>query len=344
MTRVVDLFCGIGGLTNGLFQAGLNVVAGIDIDNNCRFAFETNNNSKFISKSITDVSGAELLELFGNEDIKILVGCAPCQPFSNHQKKKNDRGTHKDWGLLYDFLRLINETKPEIISMENVPTLIKEKVFSDFVSELELQGYFVNYRIINTQNYGMAQRRNRLILLASKFGRLDFIDDKTKGKTVKEVIGHLRPIVAGSADLFDRYHVCCSLSELNLQRIKSSKQGGTWQDWPVELLPECYKKKTGLTYKSVYGRMDYNKVAPTLTTQFHSYGTGRFGHPTQNRAISIREGALLQSFPENYIFVESNKRVNIKSLSKQIGNAVPPRLGLFIGKCILEHIKLVNGI
>lgn len=343
MAKVVDLFCGIGGLTSGLRTAGLNVVAGVDIDSKCQYAFEANNNALFISKSIKDVTGDEINELYDDDPVRILVGCAPCQPFSNHQKNKYDRKMHKDWGLLNDFLRIVADTMPMIVSMENVPTLLKESIFDDFVEGLRNLGYSVKYEVHNTFDYGMAQRRYRLLLLASLLGDIDFVDDKEEGRTVRDVIGHLPPVSMGIPDQNDRYHVSSLLSDVNLRRIQSSLPGGTWEDWDPNLLPDCYKKESGKTYKSVYGRMDYDSIAPTLTTQFHSYGTGRFGHPEQNRAITVREGAILQSFPENYVFLPPHEKVQVSVLSRQIGNAVPPRLGLHIGRSIIRHLN-DNGV
>lgn len=343
MARVIDLFCGIGGLTNGLIQAGLNVVAGIDVDNQCRFAYEENNNSVFINKNIFDVTKDDIVKLFGHDPITILVGCAPCQPFSNHQKEKKERESHKDWGLLYEFIRLIKETLPSVISMENVPTLLKEKVFFDFIQSLENLGYHINYRVHDAEKYGIGQRRKRLILLASRLGAIEFAEDEEEPKVLRDIIGHLPSIQAGEENLEDKYHISSKLSPLNLKRIVSSTPGGTWEEWEDSLIPDCFKRKSGKTYKSVYGRMKYDSVSPTLTTQFNAYGTGRFGHPTQNRAISIREGALLQSFSSEYKFTPENEKVRISVLARQIGNALPPRLGLHIGRSIIEHLKKISG-
>lgn len=335
----IDLFCGIGGLTYGLKMAGINVIAGIDSDESCRYAYEENNNSKFINKNIEDISCYELNQLFDNTDIKILVGCAPCQPFSNHQKDKNNRQEHKDWGLLDEFLRLIHGTNPDIVSMENVPILRNQDIFNDFVLGLEKLNYFVNYDIHNAQDFGIAQRRRRLVLIASKYGKVDFIKYNGKNLTVRDVIGDLPELKSGETDKDDPIHKASKLSEINLKRIKHSIPGGTWKTWPEKLLPNCYKKKSGSTYVSVYGRMSWDDVSPTLTTQFFIYGTGRYGHPEQNRPISIREGAMLQSFPKDYKFIEHNQTVLTSVLGRQIGNAVPPKLGKHIGETILHHLK-----
>jgi len=336
----IDLFCGIGGLTYGLSKSGINVVAGIDLDESCKFAYERNNHGIFIHKSVNEVTSEEIDELFGDTDIKILVGCAPCQPFSTHQKNKKNRSSHKDWGLLYDFLRLVEQTSPQIVSMENVPELRKERVFADFVDNLKLQGYSVNFKIHDASDYGVAQRRKRLLLLASKFGDIEFAESHERKLTVKDVIFKIDKIKAGITDnKKDRLHISPMLTDINIKRIKQSKQGGSWHDWDEELLPNCYKKTSGQSYKSVYGRMNWDDVAPTLTTQFINYGTGRFGHPEQDRAISLREGALLQSFPIEYQFIDEDEKINMRKIARQIGNAVPPKLGEHIGKSVLRHLK-----
>jgi DNA (cytosine-5)-methyltransferase 1 len=338
---VVDLFCGIGGLTYGIQQTGIKVVAGIDLDDSCRYAFEKNNKATFIHKSITDVTGKEIKKILRGYKVKVLVGCAPCQPFSSHQKNKKERKNHKDWSLIYEFARIIEECKPHIISMENVPALMTESVFIDFVKTLESLNYYVDYSIVNVADYGIAQNRRRLILLASRKKKIKILAPTHKNQqiTVAEIIGELHPIKAGEVHSIDRLHQASSLSPINIRRIKASKPNGTWRDWPKELILECHKKDSGKTYSSVYGRMSWDGLAPTITTQFSSYGTGRFGHPDQDRALTLREGALLQSFPHNYTFIEDDKPIIIKSISRHIGNAVPPRLGEIVGLSILSCLK-----
>lgn len=336
----VDLFCGIGGLTCGLEKVGIEVIAGIDVDESCKYPFEYNNNSTFIHKSIDDVTGKDVKNLLRGYDVKILVGCAPCQPFSSHRKNKKDRKSHKDWSLLYQFARIVEESRPHIISMENVPALAGEKVFLDFIATLERLKYKVFYSVVNVADYGIAQSRRRLILLASKMKKIALIPPTNNGKKicVRDVIGELPPVEAGEACLQDRLHQSSVLSEKNLKRIRISKPHGTWRDWPDELILECHKKDTGKSYSSVYGRMGWDDFAPTITTQFIGYGTGRFGHPVQDRALTLREGALLQSFPPNYKFIADDEPVCIKSIARHIGNAVPPRLGEIVGLSILAHL------
>ena len=336
----IDLFCGIGGLTCGLQKAGIDVIAGFDLDGSCEYAYTQNNNSLFIQKSVSEIKGKELKNLFKAYDIKILVGCAPCQPFSSHQKDKKNRKKHKDWNLLSEYARLISEVKPQIISMENVPELQKEQVFCDFIATLTDLKYHISYQVVDASEYGVPQRRKRLILLASKLGEIQLIPPTNLEKkiSVKDAIYNLPRVSAGQTCESDRMHYARKLSEMNLRRIKTSVPGGTWKDWPEELRLPCHKSKTGETYASVYGRMRWDDVGPTITTQFTGYGTGRFGHPEQDRALTLREGAILQSFPSNYQFIEDEDDFSGQAIAKLIGNAVPPRLGEVIGESIIKHI------
>lgn len=335
---VIDLFCGVGGLTCGLEKAGLNVVAGYDLDATCEYAYNHNNNAKFINNDIKDVSGKEIKKILQGYDIKILAGCAPCQPFSRHQKDKYNRKKHKDWKLLYQFARLVEEVKPQIVSMENVPELVKEQVFMDFINILEEQNYNITYKIVNAADYGIPQRRKRLLLFASSEKQIKLIEPThKKAVTVREVIAGLSQVGAGEPNNTDKLHVASSLSKKNLERIRHSIPGGTWKNWPEELILNCHRKKSGQSYSSVYGRMSWDDVAPTITTQFIGYGTGRFGHPEQDRALTLREGAMLQTFPVDYSFIPEGEKVVLKNIARHIGNAVPPRLGEIVGLSIIEH-------
>jgi DNA (cytosine-5)-methyltransferase 1 len=338
----VDLFCGIGGLTYGFNKSGVKVVAGVDVDEECKFAFEENNNALFINKSIKEISSQEILKLYPSKCLKVLAGCAPCQPFSRYTQKAKNREKKDDWGLLYHFLKLINEIDPVVVSMENVPQIIKHKVFSDFIDGLESKQYHINWQNVYCPDYGIPQNRRRLVLLASKLGEIKLIGPTHKPenyKTVRMAIGNLEPIKAGTSSKKDRLHKSATLSKVNLERIKKSVPGGTWRDWDSSLRADCHKKRTGNTYGSVYARMEWDKPSPTITTQFFSYGTGRFGHPEQDRALSIREGAILQTFPSKYKFTPSASPIVLKILGKYIGNAVPVRLGEIIGKSIIKHFK-----
>lgn len=336
--KVVDLFCGAGGLTHGLEMAGLDVVAGIDIESACAFAYEHNNASVFINKDVSLISQKEICDLFSNASVKILAGCAPCQPFSKYTQGM-DKENDKKWPLLYQFKRLIEVSEPDIVTMENVPDVTKHKVYNDFHDALIEMGYFVWASTVNCIDYGVPQNRTRHVLLASKLGEIKLIDKNTEeAVSVRNTIENLSPISDGEASKTDLLHRSSKLSLINKKRIQASKQGGTWRDWPEELLAACHKKLTGRGYASVYGRMSWDKPSPTITTLCYGFGNGRFGHPEQNRAISLREAALLQTFPMDYVF-QSDDKINMRSIGKMIGNAVPVRLGEVIGLSIINHIN-----
>ncbi len=337
----IDLFCGAGGLTYGLQKAGINVVAGVDIDPKCEYPFEFNNDSDFYLKSVDEIKKAEMQGWFGSAEVKILAGCAPCQPFSTYSQGPRGRQDDK-WKLLYEFQRLIKEVKPDIVTMENVPQLINFEVFDEFVSSLRDMKYYVSYQVVECEKYGLPQTRKRLVLLASKLGEIQLVkpthNSPDRYKTVRDVIKSQPILRAGKTSSRDRLHRSATLSEMNVKRIKASKPGGTWRDWPNTLLADCHKKESGNTYVSVYGRMEWDKPSPTMTTQFYGFGNGRFGHPSQNRAISLREGAILQSFPSNYQFTSPEEEPEFRVVGRLIGNAVPVRLGQIIGKSIMKHI------
>jgi DNA (cytosine-5)-methyltransferase 1 len=337
-----DLFCGVGGLTRGLKDAGINVCLGVDVDPACAYPYTANNDTEFLLKSVEDLSAMELSSHFGEGGIRLLAGCAPCQTFSTYNRKANDSDDR--WWLLSHFSRLVRELLPELVTMENVPGLEKQTVFTDFVENLEQLGYKVWHDVVNCAAYGVPQQRTRLVLLASKLGGdIKLMTPTEFGaelKTVEDVIRDLPSIDAGMADPDDPLHQCSTLSELNLRRIRASKPGGTWRDWPLDIVADCHKKFSGKTYPSVYGRMKWHEPSPTMTTQFFGFGNGRFGHPEQDRAISLREGAILQSFPRNYKFVAPGERVARKSIGRLIGNAVPVKLGEVIGKSINKYLEL----
>nr|P25265.1 RecName: Full=Type II methylase M.HgiDII; Short=M.HgiDII; AltName: Full=Cytosine-specific methyltransferase HgiDII; AltName: Full=Modification methylase HgiDII [Herpetosiphon aurantiacus]CAA38941.1 methyltransferase [Herpetosiphon giganteus] len=338
---VIDLFCGVGGLTHGLILEGFGVLAGIDNDPSCKYAYEQNNRTRFIEKSISEVDGRELNALYPNNQHKILVGCAPCQDFSQYTKKSR---TGTKWQLLTEFSRLIREIEPDIISMENVPevrTFNRGEVFNNFIQSLEQLGYHVSHSVVHCPDYGIPQQRDRLVLFAAKQGVIKIIPPThtpENYRTVRDVIGSLATNYSGGHWEGDSMHAASRLEDINLRRIQHSVPGGTWADWPEELIAECHKKESGESYGSVYGRMEWDKVAPTITTQCNGYGNGRFGHPEQDRAISLREAALLQTFPRSYQFAPEGQ-LKFKTVSRQIGNAVPVALGRVIAKSIKRFLE-----
>lgn len=339
LINAVDLFCGAGGLTYGLAGSGIAVHAGVDTDESCIHAYESNNQAKFINQSVADISGKDLEQYFMPGELKLLAGCAPCQTFSSYNRSASPEDQR--WWLLLEFLRLVKEIKPELVTMENVPGLARQQVFTEFISGLKELGYEVSFQIVSCTDYGIAQTRRRLVLLASMLGPIELsspADFSFSENTVRSVIGNLPPLGAGEHSREDPLHKAASLSPKNLDRIRASQPGGTWKSWDESLLSRCHTKATGSSYTAVYGRMEWDKPSPTITTQYFSYGSGRFGHPEQDRAISLREGALLQGFPESYSFLPDDNQVSLAPIGRMIGNAVPVQLGRIIGHSLVSHV------
>lgn len=335
----VDLFCGAGGLSYGLQEAGVAVAAGVDIDPTCQYPFESNIESPFLDTDIRDLTAEHLRPLWQHGDFRLLAGCAPCQPFSPHRRGL-DTSSEEQWSLLTEFGRLVREAEPELVTMENVPRIGSSKVFRDFVDLLASLGYDTDFRSCNGLDYGLAQQRRRLVLLGSRLGPIDIPVGKFKGKaprTVRDEIGALPKLESGAADPKDPLHRTRGLSGVNLERIRASTPGGTWEQWPAELRSPCHRKKSGATFRNVYARMEWDKPSPTITTLSYNFGTGRFGHPEQDRGLSLREAAMLQGFPSDYRFVPSDKPVYFHPLGRLIGNAVPPPLGKAVGEAVWAH-------
>ena len=229
--------------------------------------------------------------------------------------------------------------------MENVTQIMNFKakpVLQDFIDKLHALEYSVDAHPVYCPDYGIPQTRKRLVLLASRLGEIKLIPpthNKKNYVTLREVIGDLPPLENGECSPYDPLHRAKSLSPINKKRIKATPYGGGWRDWPEELKLKCHKTEKGASFGSVYGRMVWDKPAPTMTTQCTGLGNGRFGHPEQNRAITAREAALIQTFPLGYKFFEDEKNVSIVKASQYIGNAVPPKLGEIIGISIKTHIN-----
>lgn len=339
----VDLFCGVGGLTFGLSQAKIDVRLGVDIDPAARHPFEANNAAAFHLADVSDLKSATITRHFVPGSTTLLAGCAPCQPFSTYAQKakrngksSHDRGSKDDWKLVKRFGELIEEVQPDLVTMENVPPLLRAPVYKDLLRSLK--GYWFDAQVVDCRTIGLPQTRKRLVLVASRLGPIELPKSEKKEESVRSTIGDLPPLAAGETDQNDRIHRASSLSELNLKRIRASMPGGTWRDWPIELKAECHVRESGVTYPAVYGRMEWDKQSPTITTQCFGYGNGRFGHPEQDRAISLREAAMLQGFPRNYSFLPDDAPVSFTTLGRLIGNAVPVTLGKMIGELLVEHV------
>lgn len=340
--EAVDLFCGAGGLTYGLRRAGIDVKAGIDLDPACEFPFEENNKTRFVKADIKNVTGEELSVFYSEGAVRLLAGCAPCQPFSTLAHGRDNSGDEK-WGLLKEFARLVQELQPELVTMENVPRVTNHAPYREFVAALEEAGYHVDAQRLRCADYGIPQERRRFVLIASRIGPIKLPPRTGKVETVREAIGHLPQLAAGEIHCDDPLHRARRLSPKNLTRIRASRPGGTWGDWPEDLRADCHRKTEGASFRSVYARMKWDEPSPTITTQCFNFGTGRFGHPEQDRAISLREAAILQSFPDEYRFVPEGKEISFSTVGRLIGNAVPPKLGEVVGQAFMIHVRKTIG-
>ena len=337
-----DFFCGAGGLTRGLAAAGFRVFAGFDVDALCRDTYERNNpGSRFVSVDIRDLTKAALKGHADTDNFSemLFAGCAPCQPFS--QQVKNGRCQYEAT-LLSEFGRLIAEAAPGYVLMENVPGIARVKgnsTFKRFLTLLERNGYRYVYGVVDAKRFGVPQTRRRLVLLASRFVTPS-MPKGTHGrngipyKTVRRTISHFPPIEAGQAHPDVANHVAAAIMEKNIERLRHTPpNGGDRRSWPTRLRLRCHQGDYQ-GHTDVYGRMAWDAPAPTLTGRCHSISNGRYGHPTQDRAISLREAAALQSFPDDYAFFGSNKHV-----AQQIGNAVPVLLAEALGNHIASSVS-----
>lgn len=342
--KVFDFFSGCGGASKGFSNAGMENSFALDFDSDSKRTFEANfPNVPFLCKNINDVDTDYVLPIIDNckNNPILFCGCAPCQPFT---KQRTDR-SQKDQRipLLLEYKRFVEYYLPEFIFVENVPGLqkvdVQESPFKEFVNSLIDNEYFVDSGIVASQNYGVPQHRRRLVLIASRLGEIK-IPSSTHGPntdnpdfaTVREWIAHLPPISAGEIYTDIPNHRAASLSPMNLERIRITPEGCGRESWPLNLKLECHTKHTG--HSDVYGRMRWDSPATGLTTRCISLSNGRFGHPAQNRAISVREAARLQTFPDNFIF-----HGNLNSMARQIGNAVPVRLAEVFGIHFINHFR-----
>lgn len=356
----VDLFCGAGGLTYGLEQAGITVTTGFDINELGRYPYNTNTGSQFNQADIKPLAQDPervARQYSWDADAKVLAACAPCQPYSTlSHSKSSSHEDHDKWGLLQEVSRIIEYVEPDIIVTENVLQVRNDDVYRGFESKLEDLGYFINddeNKNVYCPEYGIPQKRKRWVMVASKKGPIS-LPEPTHPKesdylTVREAIDHLPSIQAGEAHPELELHRARSLSDTNLERIRNMEPGGDWRLWEEpeleHLLADCHKKDSGRSYKAPYSRMRPDEPAPTITTQFYNYGSGRFGHydTDQDRALSILEGALLQTFPADYEFYNDWDDVGISNLGRLIGNAVPPRLAEVAGNAIVDHVAAESG-
>ena len=337
-----DFFSSCGGTSCGMQNAGMTVRFGLDIDPDAKRTWEANyKKAKFLCRDIRQVGVDDVAPYIKRRSGRPLLfgACAPCQPFSKQNRTKTDDDGRRD--LLGEFHRFIEAYLPEYIFVENVPgiqTIDQHNgPLADFIRLLDKLAYFHHFKIVKAYHYGVPQNRRRLVLLASRFGPIEIPSptcgpgtDRPTLPTVWEWISHLPPIKAGETHPVITNHRAACLSPLNLQRIAATPLGGDRRDWPKEFELSCHKKHSGHT--DVYGRMIKDRPSAALTTRCISLSNGRFGHPEQNRAISVREAACIQTFPMDFVFQGS-----LNSMARQVGNAVPVAMAKVFGDHIVRH-------
>lgn len=360
----VDLFSGAGGVSCGLQKVGIDVKSAVEFWNVAADTYENHfGNDIVIRKDIRNVKGKEILKKAGvrKRRLFLLAGCPPCQGFSSQQKNKQGEEDERNL-LVFQYIRIVNEVKPMFILMENVPGMQREgKIFNKMLEEFESIGYKIKHDVLNSVNYGVPQVRKRLVIhgvrediyakMVKKNIEIEFptkthldpekitSSKQKKWRTVREAISKYPEINAG--ENFDGIpnHVCANLKDINLKRIRFiRKNGGNRTALPIELQLNCHKKD-GVGYKDVYGIMEWDKPAPTLTGGCLSFSKGKFGHPEQDRAISAREAATLQTFDDDFVFCG-----NLMEIAQQIGNAVPVDMAAASGKYFINLGKKLRII
>ncbi len=342
--KAVDFFCGGGGMSCGMQMAGIDVLAGIDYEKACKETYEANiGENKFIHADVFNLKAQELekqLNLQKNDDNLILIGCSPCQFWSiiNTDKSKST----KSKSLLMEFERFVKYFKPGYVVVENVPGVLRKKKESGlekFIEWLEGKGYKVHFEVHNTNDYGVPQNRKRFTLVANRISGEKVFPKKGEGEklVVRDVIGthnKFAKIKAGTKDKTEFLHSVPNISDITLRRLKKvKKDGGNRMGFAndPELQLKCFIGRDS-SFKDTFGRLWWDRPSPTITTKFFSVSNGRFVHPEENRALSLREGAVLQSFPIDYKFYGSSH----SAIARQIGNAVPPEYAKRIGQAIIR--------
>lgn len=343
--KAIDFFCGGGGMTCGLRQSGIDVIAGVDIDKEAKETYELNNKGTiFIEKDIRRLRSNHFEKYYGvqrNDDSLILVGCSPCQFYSIINTDKEHSLKTKD--LLRNFARFVEYYRPGYVLVENVPGILtnKHSIWPMFYKKLKELGYDqIVYDVIDLSYYGVPQSRKRFSLIATRLNNVEvhLPQRDEKQALLSDFIGvdkGFPHINAGTKDCSDFNHTTAGLSDKCLRRLRKTRHDGgsrlCWANDP-DLQLKCFVGKDD-SFKDSYGRMWWGKPAPTITTKFFSISNGRFGHPDEDRAISLREGATLQTFPKSYVF----KSNSIATTARLIGNAVPCEYARRLGSIIQQN-------
>jgi DNA (cytosine-5)-methyltransferase 1 len=332
----IDLFSGCGGLTEGLKQAGFKVVAGVEINKNAAKAFRMNHSeTTLFEDDIRKLDTNKIIKLLNGLPLHLLAGCPPCQGFSS-LRKLNRKSSIRDErnSLIDEYYRFVKELSPLTIMLENVPGIVDYKLFKEIVRKLKHLGYNINYKVVNVANYSVPQRRKRLVLVGSKLGEIEIAPGSTTLVTVKDAFAKIN-----IND--DELHRIYPRHTEHVQKMISlvPKNGGSRKDLPEQFKLECHKKNN-IGFNDIYGRLSWDAVSATITGGCLNPSKGRFLHPVEDRCISAREAALLQTFPIDYKFPTEISKTD---LALMIGNALPPEFSRIQAENIFRHIETCYG-
>lgn len=334
----VDIFCGCGGMTEGLKQAGFNVIAGIEIDEHAGKAYRMNHEkdgTMLYQQDIRLFNTNVIKDLLKGQPLHLLAGCPPCQGFSAMRRKNKKRSVNDPRNkLINEYYRFVKELMPIAIMLENVPALSNYTDFKRIVDKIKKLGYIFEYREVNIADYGVPQRRKRLVMVGSLLGSIEIALGTNTKVTVRDILGNLESVNVTNDPVHRIFPVH---TEAVQKRIElTPRNGGSRNDLPDEYILECHKKE-GVGFNDVYGRLKWDDISSTITGGCLNPSKGRFLHPEENRCISAREAAMLQTFPQKYIFPVDISR---SAIALMIGNALPPEFCRQQAKNIINYLDV----
>ncbi|VVB74915.1 Modification methylase MthTI [uncultured archaeon] len=352
----IDLFSGMGGLTFGLKKAGFKVLAAVEVDNPSAETYRANNSEvELFVEDIRKLTAEKIFEKIGIQKIDLIAGCPPCQGFcklTEKYKKEDPRNT-----LALEMIRLIEEIDPTMVMLENVPGLAAKGhiIFDEFTLRLEKMGYVINKAVLQLADYGIPQSRKRLVLLAGKGFKVELpkqthsrkgnsklklkkwatLKDALKNCNSKKVVTLSEAVKNGGAKKL-KWNVVRDMSPANIKRLKALSEGANRTAIPTKLRPVCHMKGNK-GFQNVYGRLAWDETPPTMTGGCTTLSKGRFGHPEELRTISVREAALIQTFPKSY-------KINTEFMEPactMVGNALPPKFAKLVAKACIQAYSSV---
>ena len=335
--NAIDLFSGCGGLSEGLRQSGFKVIAGVEVDKNAIKAYKLNHKDTMLFEDdIRRLDTKKIIELLDMKPLHLLAGCPPCQGFSSIRKLNRKKAVYDERNdLINEYYRFIDELNPLTIMLENVPGIVDYDLFRSIVEKLKVKGYNIDYAVVDIAKYSVPQRRKRLVLVGSKLGKVSIASGTNSIVTVKKALSKIKYIKNDNLHKVYPKHT----EEIQKKISLIPKDGGSRSALPPELQLKCHLGENR-GFKDIYGRLKWDDVSPTITGGCLNPSKGRFLHPEEDRCISAREAALLQTFPIDYKFPLDIKK---DALALLIGNALPPEFSRQQANNLRKHINKYNG-